>query len=831
MISKISVQRFAIGMTIAVTLASASWAQAVDNPTVILEVSNQDGIAGDVVIELFGQEAPVSTGNFLEYVDSEFYDGLIFHRVVAGFVVQGGGFDADLTKLPTNDSIINESFNGLRNQRGTVAMARTGDPNSATSQFYINLVDNAALDYQNAGNVGYCVFGRVLRGMDVVDAIAATPVHTENSMENVPVDDVFSTTVRRLGELFLADPNVASIQAVTDHQFSMSVEAFNIADDDPADPNRTLGVNIYLSAEPNQLPSDPNSEFVGQFSQSLTSAGANYNGAAIFTGPAAGTYYLTAAVTDANSPEPGVLNSWTGSITLEVEPNAPDLVMADPEELQLRVELNDQIELPWAIANIGGIAAAPAEAGGTIGVTLYRSTEPNFVPGNPGNLAIGGYTVESVPASSQMNEALTFTSPGELGNYYLTAIADGADSVAEYDETNNIGTTITMIVEPNLPDLVGLLPDVAEPNDAVIEAWTGQAVNINIKMFNDGHAGAYPDANDLDDAIKVSLYMSADADFTDSQAVGNFTMLGLGEGSAITQTITFTTPADPGTYYLRGRVDDDNDIVEFNESNNYTDVMTLIVDLEPQPMTITRFVATAGATTNSDSFYATGTFEPNSTLMDSDEPVVIDLGVYQESLERAGWVQLGSLNRYFYSTGTGGITLGLLDLDGGTFLLSARNIDLTGLSAPADLEIRFARYLASAQTPDSAVIPMQFMAGYADSLRVTFGYITTHRLTDDESLSLRGLISAQDTSVELADYAVTIAWGYSFSETIGAGSFSRIGTMQVYSNAAAVGGISLAVFDFDRCTFLVNVNHAELNPSLGTVTFSVQFGDFDQTVP
>ena len=152
---------------------------------------------GSITIVLFEKEAPISAKNFLSYVDSGYFNGLIFHRVIPGFMIQGGGFLKNLAKRPPMlPPIKNEADNGLKNKRGTLAMARTMDPNSATSQFFINLVDNAALDF-NARNPGYAVFGKVVEGMDVVDKIAQVKTKTIAPYENVPVEPVIIITAKR----------------------------------------------------------------------------------------------------------------------------------------------------------------------------------------------------------------------------------------------------------------------------------------------------------------------------------------------------------------------------------------------------------------------------------------------------------------------------------------------------------------------------------------------------------------------------------------------------------------------------------------------------------
>jgi peptidyl-prolyl cis-trans isomerase A (cyclophilin A) len=146
---------------------------------------------GDVMIQLDAQKAPKTVANFVQYVKDGHYDGLIFHRVIAGFMVQGGGFDAEMKQKPTRPPIALESRNGLSNERGTVAMARTMVPDSASSQFFINVVDNPRLDAANSpdGN-GYAVFGKVISGMDVVDKIRAVPVADKAGHQNVPQQPV-----------------------------------------------------------------------------------------------------------------------------------------------------------------------------------------------------------------------------------------------------------------------------------------------------------------------------------------------------------------------------------------------------------------------------------------------------------------------------------------------------------------------------------------------------------------------------------------------------------------------------------------------------------------
>ena len=144
---------------------------------------------GDIQIELDDEKAPISTKNFVQYVKTGFYKGTIFHRVIPGFMIQGGGFTADMTQKETNPPIKNEAKNGLKNARGTIAMARTGVVDSATSQFFINLVNNNMLDH-GARDYGYAVFGKVTKGMDIVDKIAKQPTTRKGMHANVPAQTI-----------------------------------------------------------------------------------------------------------------------------------------------------------------------------------------------------------------------------------------------------------------------------------------------------------------------------------------------------------------------------------------------------------------------------------------------------------------------------------------------------------------------------------------------------------------------------------------------------------------------------------------------------------------
>ena len=172
---------------VALALASQALIAAAGNPLVELKTS-----AGPIVLELYPEKAPKSVANFLEYVKAGFYDGLIFHRVIDGFMIQGGGMNARMEEKTTRGPIENEARNGLRNDAGTIAMARTQDPHSATAQFFINVADNDFLNFkaENVQGWGYCVFGRVSEGMDVVNKIKGVKTGTSGFHQDVPKEDV-----------------------------------------------------------------------------------------------------------------------------------------------------------------------------------------------------------------------------------------------------------------------------------------------------------------------------------------------------------------------------------------------------------------------------------------------------------------------------------------------------------------------------------------------------------------------------------------------------------------------------------------------------------------
>jgi peptidyl-prolyl cis-trans isomerase A (cyclophilin A) len=189
----------------ALALGCTTFSALAANPQVEFK-TNQ----GDIIIEVDADKAPKSAANFLQYVKDGYYNGTIFHRVIDGFMIQGGGFDADLQQKPGRPAIENEAQNGLKNLPGTIAMARTSAPHSASSQFFINLVANSALDYPSGDGWGYAVFGKVVKGMDVVEKIGKTPTTTKKMFRDVPVTTIVIESARLLEEAPASPPAAAA---------------------------------------------------------------------------------------------------------------------------------------------------------------------------------------------------------------------------------------------------------------------------------------------------------------------------------------------------------------------------------------------------------------------------------------------------------------------------------------------------------------------------------------------------------------------------------------------------------------------------------------------
>jgi len=188
----------ALFLTAFAVLGTAPASAADKNPKVLIETS-----MGEIEVELFQDKAPVTVKNFLTYVDDKFYDGVIFHRVISNFMIQGGGLEPGLKEKKTKDEIKNEADNGLSNERGTIAMARKDDPDSASAQFFINVADNSkGLDHKSnkPEEFGYCVFGKVTKGMDIVDKIKEVETESRGRNRDVPVKDVVIKSIRRAKE-------------------------------------------------------------------------------------------------------------------------------------------------------------------------------------------------------------------------------------------------------------------------------------------------------------------------------------------------------------------------------------------------------------------------------------------------------------------------------------------------------------------------------------------------------------------------------------------------------------------------------------------------------
>jgi peptidyl-prolyl cis-trans isomerase A (cyclophilin A) len=198
------IRRLFIAAALAAAAAAPAWAQTAAAPRVLLSTSE-----GDITLELDAMRAPKTVENFLAYVRAGHYEGTIFHRVISNFMIQGGGFTADLKQKPTRAPIPIESRNGLKNERGAIAMARTSDPNSATAQFFINVVDNARLDFPSFDGHGYTAFGKVVAGMDIVDRIRDTPTKADGPHQNLPVQPI---VIRKAQILAAASPTASTTE-------------------------------------------------------------------------------------------------------------------------------------------------------------------------------------------------------------------------------------------------------------------------------------------------------------------------------------------------------------------------------------------------------------------------------------------------------------------------------------------------------------------------------------------------------------------------------------------------------------------------------------------
>jgi len=316
---------------------------------------------GSITIELFDEDVSITVNNYLSYVDKGFYDGLIFHRVMEGFMIQGGAYDPNLYDYDfsgadpnlydpiyfhePNDPIVLEASVERPNLRGRIAMARTGDPNSANSQFFINQVDNSFLNPSET-TAGYAVFGKVVKGLAVVDTIAGQSIiedpNVTDDFEALPVVPVIMTEVGQIQQdLFLYDPCFAvydpcftSMTAITETNVSVPIRLRNIGDEalfDPCDPEQDYEVTLYISEDPGILPGDPEFSPIAEFVHSLTAEGSSDSTSVSFTAPyEVGDYYLSAVAEDGTvATEFENLNRWSVTVPLTVELEPCDITITN----------------------------------------------------------------------------------------------------------------------------------------------------------------------------------------------------------------------------------------------------------------------------------------------------------------------------------------------------------------------------------------------------------------------------------------------------------------------------------------------------------------------
>ena len=336
-------------------------------------------------------------------------------------------------------------------------MARTSVLDSATSQFYINLEDNTALDDNAATDAadGYAVFGEVVSGMEVVDAIGALETESRGGLGTVPVETVLiERVIRSLPDLEVLDASDLSITAEPATAISVPITIRNsgiaeaVNENDAAAPIETF---LYMAPHKPFGPDDPNAQYVGGFTLMSLAPDANALAEVTFTTPAEPGYYYLLAEVDANDvvAESYESNNLGLTITLLVEPNEPELILADPETLSYEAEPNAVVEIEVTAENIGTtMARNNADPNEPFWVRLYLATESDFLD----EQVVGEFDIASLAWQGSASEDISFNAPLDRGTYYLRAVVDDACDVAEYDESNNTGTTMTLEVEiaPNL---------------------------------------------------------------------------------------------------------------------------------------------------------------------------------------------------------------------------------------------------------------------------------------------------------------------------------------------------------------------------------------------
>ena len=809
-----------------VLLAAASSPVRADEPSnAIVELETS---FGDILLELQAAEvSPVTVANFLWYVDSDFYDGLIFHRVIQGFMIQGGGFDPSLVKKEPNEPIINESYNGLVNLRGTLAMARTSEPNSATSEFYINHVDNSDLDPDpNAATVsqhaGYCVFGRVLDGMAVVDAIAATPTHPVGGQQDMPIDTVLIERARRvpvLVDVSLSDPNSDAILAHMSSEVLLSVRIEN-AGQAAFDPvaGETPSALTFLLGESGMGADDPNLEVVAELDLSTLAPNEVVLETVTFTAPAQrGGYVLYYGDNDPNVAGGFKLSDAMRqtAVAFSAEPNAPDLLIGEPESLEIHAWLDEMVAPPITVENAGG---ATAQAAAGFRMAWYMSTDPNFADDpnvsddrnfpehDPNAELVAQYSLLSLAAGASHVAAPGFAAPSTAGVYYLRSRADDGNDVLEYDESNNFGATVTLVVEPNAPDLI-----VLDPDQSSIFTWAEATVDFAVTVENIGGVDAKGE-----EEFTVELYMAGDANFspddpcTQVLSDASFTVEELAAGDSHTETISFQVPDRVGTYYVRAVVDDNNDVLEFDEMNNSGAAVMLTVD---ERIDTIAFSAKAGADPNTDSFSMSGQLS-NIMLAEPIGPVTvnIEIGTYRETISLEGLDAVGRGWKYNYHGEKGGITVAVFDMTDGGFKIVAKDISLYGTTDPVPVIISIGDYHARGEVVDEMInrgkgIPFSFQFGLADMLRVDkFKHSSFSSGTNRSSLRVQGRISFADAAVALAGREVEVLYGSTFTFEDDSGLSQRgNGVIYAQQDKPASGKITKAVINLDKCSFSVNI--------------------------
>ena len=587
---------------------------------------------------------------------------------------------------------------------------------------------------------------------------------------------------------------------------------------------------------------DPNLEVVGQLDLGPLAPNEVVVETVSFTAPSQrGDYVLYYGDNDPNVAGGFKLSDGMRqtAVTLRAEPNQPDLLISEPENLEIHAWLDEMVGPSITVENTGGAAA---EAAGGFRMAWYMSTDPNFADDpnmsndpnfpehDPNAQVVAEYSLLSLAAGESHVAAPGFAAPGEPGVYYLRSRADDGNDVLEYDETNNLGATIVLVVEPNAPDLI-----VLDPDERHIFSWTEATLDFPVTIENIGGVEAEPE-----EEFTVQLYLATDPNFspddpcTQAIAEASFTLAELAAGDSHTETVSFQLPNQAGRYYVRAAVDDGNDVLEFDETNNFSAAVMLTVDNRIDTI---RFTAQAGADPNTDSFSITGQLS-DVTSAEAIEPVTVDIeiGTYRETIFLDGLDGAGRGWKYDYRGEKGGITVAVFDMTDGGFKIVAKGISLYGTTDPVAVAISIGDYHARGEIIDELInrgkgIPFQFQFGLADMLRIDkFRHARFSSGGNRASLRVQGRISFADGLIELTGKEVKVRYLSTFTFEEDSGLLPK-GNRRVYTQRGkpATGRLTTTIINLDECTFSIGIRRQSFL-NLPPQTFTLKLLDGEDVI-